>query len=814
MKKVAAFIRITALSLAAAMTLSGCATQKDSSNAPLSPQKIEITDEIAVEKAYAKPASVTVSSSLSKAFDGIDGYAELCFGYTSGGKYEPVGYEEYSSAIYAQYIASKEFYNMALEYDEFKDMSYEEFKKEMYSEMGIDPSAVTKYSRYKMFITVSYYGEDEDADHSAAAKKGFDFFAEKLSKSKTFSANMLNELKTVNVSIRLNGDVISVSAGYENKKGESKYIFKDETVSLYGEGYVLIGNKAVPADTESLYICPISMGYSDYDENIGEFETAIYNYSSSSEGYSSNKKDESIDLTDIAKKLPKLKKLYISHHMSITGFEGLKKYSSFSELVISDWHINDENAKILSNLSNVKKLYLYDVKEKKDIEWTAKAKFKELAFDSDHPRDDMLKYVYSMPNVTELKLSYCTDLDLNGIEGMKGLKKLEIDIDDYYNKEPTDFAPLAKLKSLEEFTFTGKNGRNFESIGRIKTLKSLTLSELRSGWEDEKIDLSGLASCTSIEYLDISSVDYSIFSAIPNMKKLKKIRFGEYSSPDGLDELAGLNSLEELIFEDHSTVDLKGASKLKKLKRITIIKSDIKNASEINGCPSLKYLSIEGGKYDVFDVEDIENNTRLEVFNLQIWNLMHYKSFKTMTSLKKLNIVSRSLNDEQIKDLKEAMPNCRIKVSLPEEEKDRDGKAKAEDDYISYAEPLKTEYVQKVRIETYDADHDYWDVKLFVKNCGDKPIESLTEFLKKNGFTKGCSEIYLSYPERDGIEYSEVIERINITDKGFDYDNRTVYLSVLSVPDDDYTDNCRYRTLAPGKEAEVLLHKKDSDKEK
>lgn len=817
MKKITAFIRMTALSLAAALTLSGCAVQKDSSNAPLSPQEIEFTDEITVEKVYAKPASVTASSSLSKAFDGIESYSKLCFGYTSSGKYEPVNYEEYTDAMYAQYMASKEFYNMALEYDEYKDMSYEEFKKEMYSEMGINSSAVAKYSRYKMFITVSYYSEDEDADHSAAAKKGFDLFAEKLSNSKTFSVNMLNELKTVNVSIRLNGDIVSVSAGYEDKKGESKYIFKDETVSLYGEGYVLIGNRAVPADAKSLYIFTDSKGVAErlygYEEKSGEHQAAIFNYSSSSDG--SPSKDESVDLTDIAKKLPNLKKLYVSHHISITGFEGLKKYKSFSELIISEWHVTEENAKILAGLSNVKKLSLFDVKEKKDIEWTAKAKFKELAFDSSHPRDGMLKYVYSMPNVTELKLSYCTDLDLNGIEGMKGLKKLEIDIDTYYNEEITDFAPLAKLKALEEFTFTGDNGKNFQSIGMIKTLKSLTLSGLRSGWEDEKIDLSGLASCTSIEYLDVTGVDYSIFSAIPNMKNLKKIRFGEYSSPNGLDKLAGLNSLEELVFEEHSTVNLKGVSKLKKLKRITIIKSNVENVSEINECPALKYLSIEGRNYDTFDVEDIENNTNLKQFDLKIWNLMHYKSFKTMTSLKKLNIVSRSLNDEQIKDLKNDMPQCKIKVSRPEEEKDKDDEdSTKEDSYISYAEPLKTEYIKNVRIETYDDDHDYWDIKLYVKNCGDKPIESLTEFLKKNGFTKGCSEIYLSYPERDGIENSEVIEIIKITDKGFDYDNHDVYLNAFSVVDNDYVNNCRYRTLAPGKKAEILLHMKDSDKKK
>ncbi|MDE6746643.1 MAG: hypothetical protein K2J72_08400 [Oscillospiraceae bacterium] len=216
----------------------------------------------------------------------------------------------------------------------------------------------------------------------------------------------------------------------------------------------------------------------------------------------------------------------------------------------------------------------------------------------------------------------------------------------------------------------------------------------------------------------------------------------------------------------------------------------------------------------MFNVEDIENNTCLEEFDLKIWNLMHYESFKTMTSLKKLNIVSRSLDDKQIDDLKRNMPQCKIEVSLPEVKKDRDGgDSTEEEEYISYAEPMEKVYIGDVRIESYYLNEDFWVKRLYIKNFGDEPVESLTEFLRENGFTDGISQIYISYPERDGEKDTNVIEVIEITENGFDYDNCDVYVSAFSVIDEDYVNNCRYRTLVPGCEAEVLLHPDDDDSE-
>lgn len=569
MKKTDAFIRTTVLSLALSLTLLGCTVQNDNSSAPAAPHKAELIDEISDEEFSEEIAAVTVSSAVSDTeanaetssvtasssssadpFENIGIKANLCFGYTYEGEFEPIDYEEYISEVYVEY--------------------------------SMKPYTGEKYFQYGMFIEVYYFNDDKDEnyDNSAAAKRGFEFFAEKLSENGIVPVEGRKH-EIIEVHIYKQGDILYVTAIFEETNGSEPIFFlEDEPVSLYGEDYVLISDRAVPADTKSLYIFSESMEfakkYYGYKENSGENEAAVFDYS-----YTSDDNAVTVDLNEIAEKLPDLEKLYISHRINITGFEGLKKYSSFSELDISERHIRLENADILAGLSNIKKFCLRNVREKEDIEWTANAKFSELAFECDYPKDELLKLVYSMPKVTEL----------------------------------------------------------------------------------------------------------SIYGLAP--------------------DLAG--------------------------------------------------------------IED-------------------------MTNLKKLNIVSDSLDDKQIDDLKKAMPQCKIEVFSPE------------------TKSLATVYIGDVRIETLDGD-DYWNKILYVKNCGEEPVENLPEFLLQNGFTDGCEEMYITYPEHDGIEYSQVVERLQITDKGIDYDNFEMFLSVLAAPDDDYTDNFRYRTISTDSEIRVLLHFKDNDSE-
>ncbi|MDE7290117.1 MAG: hypothetical protein K2N71_11555 [Oscillospiraceae bacterium] len=824
MKKTAALIRMTALSLALSLTLSGCAVQEDTGDDSSSTSsEIELIDDISAEEASAETASSPAANSFDKAFEDIDNYTDLCFGYTSGGKYEPVDYEEYSSVMYARYMASEEFYNMAQEYGEYTDMSYEEFKNEMSSSFDIDSSTAEKYSKYSMFIIVSYYGEDEDADNSAAARKGFDFFAEKLSENSKFSADILGENKTIYVDIGQQGDVISVSAGYEDKDGESRYIFENELVCIFGDNYILVGTTAVPKDTKSLYISNSADDeWSRLLDNYSEedYDAAVFDYS----GFHKNSiynSDEygTLDLTEITENLPNLKKLYISAGISVVGFECLEKYDDFSELTISLWTMSEENINILSGLSNIEKLHVSGIESKEAIAWAANAKARELSLECGCD-DEVLKFIYTLPNVTELKTqaSFTSEVpDLNGIEAMKNLKKLDIRTvsgTPIASDGLPDFAPLAGLTALEELMIIGNNGINFDSIGKIKTLKSLTMYGIQYNENGESgVDLSVFSNCTNIEYLDIYHVDKSLYSALPYMTNLKKIKFGvESGFYYGLGEVAKAVSLEEIIIENNDHVNLKGISNLTNLKSLTMTNCGFENISELCGCSSLKTLIIDCKEKHTFDADYIENNTQIQELYLKNVSFMHYKSLKTLTALKKLTLISTNLTEEQINDLRKDMTWCEIEAVMPEKEKNEDGEESSEaDKTVSFAEPLKTVYIDNIRVETYDINNDYYNMTLYIKNCGEEPLESLTEFMEKNGLLDGCDRINILYPAYD--DHSEVTEILELNDKGIDYESSEVYLSVLAPYEEDYIENDLFRTLVPGCEAKIILHLKDSDSE-
>lgn len=767
-------------------------------------------------------------SELKKLFKDKDSYSDLVIGCTSGGEYEVIdGGEDYYNVCYIDVLTSREAYEGYMEYMDGEDqISYEEFKEAMYDFMNVTEEDIDKYSSYSMIYVVDYYSEDENADHSEYAARGFEYAAEKI-KEKGI------EKSPAFVQIIQQDAAITVNAGYVGDTGDNVYVLEDEKLCIYGDGYVLIGSAAVPKDTKSLYITTDDAKWDSYFNSTAadEYESFVFDYPG--EPYynygTSSKKIPVLDLTDFAENFPNLQKLYISEDIPVKGIDGLAKYGSFEELSISAWHYrdyaNDEflySDEIISEIKSIpdlKRLHLGNISMASDIEW-AKDLEAELIIDCDCD-DELQKYIYTMPNVTGLFIRTSHNgytPDFTGIEGCKSLKTLSITTDyvadhEGYADAVPDFAPLAKT-SLEELSISGDNAKNLDAIGKIKTLKRLSIHGLTYSENRERgVDLSVFKDCTSLEYLDLYDVDDSILTALPYMKNLKTLKLGEGSGYfyDGLEDLKDVDSVEELIF-DNKGVSLKGIAELDSLTTLTFDDCELSDSDDLKKCKNLKSLSIsldEFSPYDKFDPECLEGSESIEELYLKHLGIMHYKNFKNLTSLKKLTLDCTDLNEEQTSELKEEMPWCEVEAVkyLPADEKEAEELA----GYISMAEPDETVFIGDVRIEKYGDNSDYWDTTWHIRNCGNESIPDLTKFLYENGLTKGFGEAMFMYPDHDG--HADVTEKLEITDKGFDYDTLEVYLGALDVYEEDYVENRKYRELAPDEAVTVIFHIPDEDEE-
>lgn len=766
---------------------------------------------------------------LFKKINDTDGYiSDMIIGLSPDGSYELIDGENYYSVYYIDVMTSRETYEEYMEYmAEDEKMSYEDFKKEMYDMMDVTEEDVEKYSSYSAIYVVDYYSEDENADHSEYAARGFEHAAEMINTSRIDNTPVF-------IQIIQQDAAITINAGYSDKNGENVYILEDEKICIYGDGYVLIGSAAVPKNTKSLYITTDDAKWDSYFNSTAadEYESFVFDYPG--EPYynygTSSKKIPELDLTDFAENFPNLQKLYLSEDLPVKGIDGLGKYGSFEELSISAWHYrdyaNDEFLYLdeiigeIKSIPDLKRLHLGNISMASDIEW-AKDMDSELVIDCDCD-DELQKYIYTMPNVTGLFIRTSHNgytPDFTGIEGCKSLKTLSITTDyvadhEGYADAVPDFAPLAKT-SLEELKISGDNAKNLDAIGKIKTLKRLSIHGLTYNENRERgVDLSVFKNCTSLEYLDLYDTDDSILTALPYMKNLKTLKLGEGSGYFyyGLEDIKGADSVEELIF-DKVGVSMKGISELDSLSTLTFDDCELSDTDELNKCKKLKKISIsidEFSPYDKFDPECIRDNGNIEELYLKHTGIMHYKNFKNLTTLKKLTLDCTDLTEEQTAELKEEMPWCEVEAVkyVPADEKEAEELA----EYKSMAEPDETVFIGDVRIEKYPDNSDYWDATWHIKNCGDTSIADLTKFLYENGLTEGYGKAIIYYSEHDG--HADVTEIMEITDGNFDDDTLEVYLGALDVYEEDYVENRKYRELVPDEAVTVIFHIPDEEDKK
>ena len=226
------------------------------------------------------------------------------------------------------------------------------------------------------------------------------------------------------------------------------------------------------------------------------------------------------------------------------------------------------------------------------------------------PPEDVENLVLLCPDLEELELDYCSledytplgkltklrDLALqscgfgNGnpvkdISWVKGLTELT-DLSFVHNKV-SDTTPLEGLTKLTYLNL-GDNpltNKSLESIGKLTNLKELYLYSVSN-----VSDITPLGKLTNLTYLHLG-----------NMKKLENVK-----------PLSSLKKLEKLRIHKTAVKDLTGFSKLTALKKLDLSGLTIKSStiSELKSCKKLETIVIEMGDVDTYNavLDQLINN--------------------------------------------------------------------------------------------------------------------------------------------------------------------------------------------------------------
>ena len=236
------------------------------------------------------------------------------------------------------------------------------------------------------------------------------------------------------------------------------------------------------------------------------------------------------------------------------------------------------------------------------------------------PQEDVENLVLLCPDLEELELDYCSIedytplgmltkmrdmqlsscgtgdgnavVDISWVKGLTALTNLS-----FVHNKVSDTTPLEALTNLTYLNM-GDNpltNKSLESIGKLTELRELYLYSISN-----VSDVSPLANLSKLTYLHLG-----------NMKKLENVK-----------PLTSLKKLEKLRIHKTKVKDLTGFGKLTALKKLDLSGLTIKSSTiaELKSCKKLETIVIEMGDTDTYyDVVDQLINNGMQVHFSYKW---------------------------------------------------------------------------------------------------------------------------------------------------------------------------------------------------
>lgn len=228
---------------------------------------------------------------------------------------------------------------------------------------------------------------------------------------------------------------------------------------------------------------------------------------------------------------------------------------------------------------------------------------------------------------------------------MTFLKKLTID-----SGVSSELSCLSFLTNLEELHIsnTTVSADVLEIIGNLPMLKQLTLAGCNIS------DISHLASCVEIEYLDLNNNAIRDLSALSNMRALKEINL-QHNAVKDLSPIASLKSVTTLDISFNALTTAAPLAGMTAITWLDISNNQLITTSGIEPLASLTYLSLASN--DLTNIAGLAASSNLTELSLSGNQL---SEIDALSSLKKLMYLDISHN--QITKLPNWSEDCDLVI--------------------------------------------------------------------------------------------------------------------------------------------------------
>lgn len=229
-----------------------------------------------------------------------------------------------------------------------------------------------------------------------------------------------------------------------------------------------------------------------------------------------------------------------------------------------------------------------------------------------HSKLTDITFLKSLPSVLHLDISNNEIESINGIQALEKLETLDLRnnrIRDVYhisnlvtltsldliNNPIEDTTVLKTLTNLENLAFTSTPNTAYEFMAQMKNLKSLDAGNYSSSKQylsSEGRDISAIANLSQLESLSLEGAGIKNIDSLKNLKNITKLNlsYNELAASD-IEVIGTLSNMEDLRIENiGSNLDISPLSSLSKIQYLNL--SNNSGIENIESLANMKALSV------------------------------------------------------------------------------------------------------------------------------------------------------------------------------------------------------------------------------